>query len=106
MEDSCAPQARRSDRFINDLEKLRDPTHVRSYTKREWESILAECRLESGAPAKLSQAARHQRLVERSGLPAQEQAKVHAAFAEQAPAWARKAFSIVSQRWTGGKLQR
>ena len=40
MEDSFAPQARSMDTFINTVEKLRDPTHVRSYTKREWRAML------------------------------------------------------------------
>lgn len=40
LEDSVSPQSKRLDRFINSLEKLRDPTHVRAYTKREWRRML------------------------------------------------------------------
>ncbi len=40
LEDSVAPQSKRLDRFINALEKLRDPTHVRAYSKREWRCML------------------------------------------------------------------
>ncbi len=40
LEDSFSPQAKRLDRFINDIEKRRDPTHVRAYTRREWRRML------------------------------------------------------------------
>ncbi len=42
LEDSVAPQSRRLDQWINDLERLRDPTHVRSYTKSEWRAMLTD----------------------------------------------------------------
>lgn len=40
LEDSVSPQAKSLDRFVNTLEKLRDPTHIRAYTKREWRRML------------------------------------------------------------------
>lgn len=40
LEDSFCPQAKSLDRWVNALEKLRDPTHVRAYTKREWRRML------------------------------------------------------------------
>lgn len=40
MEDSFAPQARKLDTFINTVERMRDATHVRSYTKGEWREML------------------------------------------------------------------
>jgi len=93
MEDSCAPESARQDKFINDLEKLRDPTHVRSYTKNEWKRLLADAGLKV---VRL----RHYRKehdvadwIERSGLPQAEQNKVWEAFAN-APSWARKKFAI------------
>ncbi|MBN9396806.1 MAG: methyltransferase domain-containing protein [Candidatus Melainabacteria bacterium] len=42
IEDNIAMQATRLDRFINELEKTRDATHVRSYTKGEWRDMLRE----------------------------------------------------------------
>jgi len=93
VEDSCAPEAHRQDRFINDLEKLRDPTHVRSYTKREWKAMLAKAGL---AVARVRNYRKQHDVadwVKRSGLPEADQAKVFEAFT-QAPAWARKQFSI------------
>lgn len=93
LEDSCAPEARRHDAFINALEKLRDPTHVRSYTKSQWKGMLAK----AGLPVVRLRNYRKQHdvadWVERSGLPAAQQALVYAAFAA-APAWARKRFAI------------
>lgn len=40
LEDSCAPDDPALDRFINHVEALRDPTHVRAYSKREWYDML------------------------------------------------------------------
>ncbi len=36
VEDSVVPESPSLDRFMNDVEALRDPTHVRSLTEREW----------------------------------------------------------------------
>ena len=40
FEDSCAPSDPVLDEFTNELERRRDPTHVRSYTVADWESCL------------------------------------------------------------------
>ena len=40
IEDSCAPGDPVLDEFTNEMERRRDPTHVRSYTVAEWESCL------------------------------------------------------------------
>jgi ubiquinone/menaquinone biosynthesis C-methylase UbiE len=40
MEDGCAPADPDLDRFLNELETIRDPTHVRSYTEAEWRAML------------------------------------------------------------------
>jgi ubiquinone/menaquinone biosynthesis C-methylase UbiE len=42
LEDSCAPADPVADRFVNEIETLRDPTHVRSYTQPEWRAMLLE----------------------------------------------------------------
>ncbi len=36
IEDSVAPDDMKLDMFINTIEKVRDPTHIRSYTLAEW----------------------------------------------------------------------
>jgi SAM-dependent methyltransferase len=40
LEDSCAPPDPEIDRFLNHVERMRDPTHVRSYTEREWREMF------------------------------------------------------------------
>jgi ubiquinone/menaquinone biosynthesis C-methylase UbiE len=42
VEDSCVPQDAELDVFMNDVERLRDPTHVRSYTEKEWKNALVD----------------------------------------------------------------
>jgi ubiquinone/menaquinone biosynthesis C-methylase UbiE/uncharacterized OsmC-like protein len=93
VEDSCAPEARRQDKFINDLEKLRDPTHVRSYTRREWKAMLAQAGLAVVRVRNYRKQHDVADWVQRSDLSAADQAKVFAAFTA-APEYARKQFSI------------
>lgn len=40
LEDSIAPEDQQLDAFINTVEKIRDPTHVRSYSMNEWTAFL------------------------------------------------------------------
>lgn len=44
--DSVAPEERDVDRFLNEIEKLRDPAHVRNYSESEWRGLLADNGLE------------------------------------------------------------
>ncbi|WP_054949493.1 class I SAM-dependent methyltransferase [Numidum massiliense] len=39
--DHYAPEAPLLDRFINTLDKLRDPSHIREYTLSEWRALFA-----------------------------------------------------------------
>ncbi len=41
IEDSVAPDDGKLDTFINTIEKVRDPTHIRSYTLAEWQRFFA-----------------------------------------------------------------
>ncbi len=36
LEDNVSPRKQDLDEFLNEIERLRDPTHVRSYTEAEW----------------------------------------------------------------------
>ena len=45
--DSVAPEQVDSDRFINDVESLRDPSHIRSHTLKEWLHLFEDARLET-----------------------------------------------------------
>ena len=44
--DTVAPSDPEKDRFLNQIELLRDPTHVRDYTVEEWIGMAAEVDLE------------------------------------------------------------
>ena len=46
LEDSVAPDDRRLDDYLNALERLRDPTHVRSLNRVEWEAHLRDAHLD------------------------------------------------------------
>ncbi|OLC57268.1 MAG: hypothetical protein AUH85_03965 [Chloroflexi bacterium 13_1_40CM_4_68_4] len=39
--DNCAPEEPALDKFINGLERLRDPSHVRAYSLSEWLALLS-----------------------------------------------------------------
>ncbi len=93
LEDSCVPEARRQDRFINHLEKLRDPTHIRSYTKKEWKSMLQRAGLKVVRVRNYRKTHDVADWIQRSDLSAGDQQRVHDAF-NNAPAWARKQFAI------------
>jgi len=42
LEDNVSPAAKKHDQFINTVERLRDPTHIRSYSVAEWKRMLAD----------------------------------------------------------------
>jgi ubiquinone/menaquinone biosynthesis C-methylase UbiE len=93
VEDSCAPEAVRQDHFINELETLRDPTHIRAYTKKQWKHMLACAGLRVVRLRNYRKTHDVADWIERSDLSADQQAKVWEAFAN-APAWARQRFAI------------
>lgn len=93
LEDSCAPEAKRQDQFINQLELLRDPTHIRSYTKKEWKSMLERAGLKVVGVRNYRKTHDVADWIERSDLSAADQQRVYEAFAN-APHWARKQFAI------------
>ena len=45
--DSVAPDEPESDRFINEMEKLRDPSHIRSHTLEHWLELFEAAGLET-----------------------------------------------------------
>jgi len=44
--DNVVPDNRSADRFVNSIERLRDPSHRRAYTVSEWKSFFEKARLE------------------------------------------------------------
>lgn len=93
LEDSVSPDDPDLDRFVNGIEKLRDPTHVRSYTEAEWRAML------QGAGLEVRQAELYRKQleiapwIERSGMDAGGAEQVYAAFSSADPA-ARRHFVI------------
>ncbi len=93
VEDSVSPQSKRLDRFVNSLEKLRDPTHIRAYTVREWRRML----LAAGFRVARSEIYRKTHKIEdwmsNAGCSEELKDAVRAMFL-QAPEAAREHFSI------------
>ena len=46
FEDNVAPDDSELDEYLNNIERLRDPTHVRSYTVGEWKRWFEEAGLD------------------------------------------------------------
>lgn len=93
IEDNIAPQAARLDRFINTLEKLRDRTHVRSYTNREWREMVRAAGFNVTRTRDYRKKHDIADWIGRSELTADELAKLSIFFLA-APKWARQAFLI------------
>ncbi|MBU6453047.1 MAG: methyltransferase domain-containing protein [Cyanobacteria bacterium REEB67] len=95
IEDNTAPQSELLDKFINDLEKQRDPTHVRSYSKREWEEMLAKHGLIVVRTRHYGKKHDMQDWIGRTDLTPDEQEALYDTLAS-APQRARKHFKIES----------
>jgi len=93
LEDSYAPQAARLDRWINDLEKLRDPTHVRSYTKGDWRDMLNDAGFRVVKSVNYRKRHNIAEWMNTAGVPEAKRQEVLAAFL-QAPMWAREHYEI------------
>lgn len=93
LEDSYAPQSARLDRWINDLERLRDPTHVRSYTKGQWRNML------HGAGFRVLKSVNYRKRhniaewINNAGVPEAKREDVLNVF-RLAPLWAREHYQI------------
>lgn len=67
--DSVAPDAPALDRFLQEIETLRDPTHVRDYTEREWRGALEGIGLRPSILGRWRMRLGFDTWVERSGTP-------------------------------------
>ncbi len=93
IEDNIAPQAARLDRFINTLEVMRDSTHVRSYTNREWRTMLRAAGFNVTRMRDYRKTHDIADWTGRSDLSIDQQKKL-AIFLLAAPQWARRHFLI------------
>jgi ubiquinone/menaquinone biosynthesis C-methylase UbiE len=108
LEDSCVPDDPELDRFVNDVERLRDPTHVRAYTKREWRSMVAAAGLAIEHAEIWRKRHDMDDWISRAGVTREVDLSVRRAFAD-APAETRRRLSVVASgglatSWTDEKL--
>jgi len=96
LEDSYSPQAKRLDDFINGVERLRDPTHIRSYTKIEWRRMLRQAGLKVIRVRNYRKSHNIAEWMDHAGLDDEGKKQVLATFAN-APDWARKRYEIVCE---------
>ncbi len=80
LEDSISPASSRLDRFINEVETLRDPTHVRSYTKAQWKDMLESAGFRVEMTRKYRKTHNIAQWMDMAGLDAEGKQKVLAYF--------------------------
>jgi ubiquinone/menaquinone biosynthesis C-methylase UbiE len=85
VEDSASPADPLLDGFLNSVETLRDPTHVRSYTETEWRALIR------GAGLDFQWARLHRKRhtiadwLARAGLDREREERVYASFEDASP---------------------
>jgi len=94
VEDSVVPEEHELDAFLNDAEKLRDPTHVRSLTAKEWGELLAAAGLTQSQSTVCRKPHGFAEWVARAGMDEEGSERVYSAFAA-APSTAIARFEIV-----------
>lgn len=72
--DNVAPENDAFDDFYNEIEKQRDPSHVRAWKKTEWIRLLELTGFRTEMIVRFPKRFHFQDWCERSGMPAQEQA--------------------------------
>jgi hypothetical protein len=70
--DTVAPADPAVDAFVNEIERRRDPSHVRNYTEREWRDLLRATGLAVSAAEQQRTTIEFTDWTARSGMPAQE----------------------------------
>lgn len=93
ISDTISPADEVADRFINAVETLRDPTHVRDWSVAEWESALAGAELTVQAHQEMPLELDFDSWVERSATPA-ELREVLAGMLQGAPPRLRQLFRV------------
>jgi ubiquinone/menaquinone biosynthesis C-methylase UbiE len=93
VEDSMVPEDPELDRFLNDLERVRDSTHVRSLTAAEWKIKLRRAGLEPRRETIFRKVQHVGDWIARAGISEQAASRVYAAF-NAASREARQYFAI------------
>ena len=78
--DTVSPPDPAQDTFLNTIELLRDPSHVRNYSVREWESMLTGAGLEARCASTWAVALDFDDWVERMGTPEHERTQLRRLF--------------------------
>lgn len=94
--DTVAPEDEELDRFINDIEQLRDPSHARDYRLSEWHDAFTGFGLRYELHARWPLPLQVASWVARVGTPAANVARLRERFGT-APAKALEAFQIVRE---------
>lgn len=95
IEDNYAPEPAIADRFINTLEKLRDPSHVRAWTMAEWAETLAAAGVQARVAATFTTPVEFDDWVARSQTPGEDVALLRSML-QTAPAPCQAIFRIES----------
>jgi ubiquinone/menaquinone biosynthesis C-methylase UbiE len=95
LADSVAPEAHGCDSFLNTLEVLRDPSHVRDHRVSQWEAMFSEAGLTPVLRMRWGIELDFDQWVARIGTPEPEIAALRRLF-DRAPAEAREALGIGS----------
>jgi ubiquinone/menaquinone biosynthesis C-methylase UbiE len=96
LEDTISPADPALDAFLNEVEKLRDPTHLRNYTEAEWRAMLDAAGFEVRSVRLYRKSHDVAEWIERSGVGREATERVYGAFAAASDA-ARKYFEIECQ---------
>ncbi len=102
--DNYAPDDPALDTFINELETLRDASHVRNHTITDWRALLEDAGLRASVESELmTTKITTEAWLERSQTPADRAAQVRARLRD-APAAARDAFQITDTTFAVPKV--
>ncbi len=94
FEDNVAPPEESLDDFLNEVERLRDPTHVRSSTEREWRSWFADAGLDVEETQLVKKTLEYERWVETLEVSPERRERLERRFGNP-PAGARALFDLV-----------
>lgn len=101
--DNVVPEAAELDRFINEIDKLRDPSHVRAYRVSEWESLLQAAGFQPTVAQRFGIPLDREDWLARMAPAPAVAAEVRRRFTEASPA-AREAFAIDDASFTYPKV--
>ncbi|KOX95327.1 class I SAM-dependent methyltransferase [Halorubrum tropicale] len=94
FEDNIAPNNDTLDEFLNEIERIRDPTHVRSHRVNDWFSWLTGAGLTIDASRVVTKTLEFDEWVENVNTPVDRRARLQAAFSDH-PLGAAETFEIV-----------